>query len=182
MNYKELSDLTTPNLQGEFSLEDADDELRPIASFIRKHTPHNSDISPERIKFFYTDKPKKEAGRYVIGNLVIRPDYERIIKDDYDYVAFVYYKVWKNLDVENKIIQLDKILSGIDMGSLENPKLGKKQADTREYLKSINYFGAAKVLNSSSVVHEACEQIIEEEKEAKRNGGGGKFTRNTEED
>lgn len=171
MNYNELSNLTTPGLPVDFSYEDADDELRPIAQFIKKYTVHNSDIEPSRVKFLYAAKAKKEGGRFILGNLHIRPDHEKMVNDDYDFIVFVYYKVWKNLDIENKVIQLDKILSGIDMGSMENPRISKKQADTREHSPNLNHFGAEKVLNSSYLVHTACEQIADEEKEMKRSGG-----------
>ena len=178
MNYQELSNLTTPVLPPNFDFEDADEELRPIAEFIKKHTTHNEEIMPSRIKFAYSSKAKKEGGRYTLGALIIRQDFEKLIDDNYDYIAFIYYKVWKELDIENKVIQLDKILSCIDTGTMENPKFGKKNTDTREHSSNLNYYGSDKVLNSSSIVHMTCERIAEEEKETKRGSGKQKVSAN----
>ncbi len=171
LNYDEISKLETPGLPTDFSFEDANEELQPIAEFIRKKTIHNEYISPERVKFLYSSKLKKEGGRYVIGSLFKRDDMEKMINDDYDFIVFVSYKVWKELNIENKVIQLDKILSGIDTGTNESPKLAKKMADSKEYIANMRFFGPEKVLNSSEAVHLACERIVEKEKEDKKNPG-----------
>jgi len=157
--------LETPDYAMMSSYEDADGDLRPIANFLKDRSMHNEDIDPSRIKFLYTSKSKKEGGRYVIGSLVLRSDVERFVDDRYDFIAFVFYPVWKELDGENKVIQLDKILSGIDMGTMEKPKVGKQQPDVKEYMGNLNFFGAERVLESSEVVNLACERYIEEQKE-----------------
>lgn len=171
LNYDEISGIETPVFPVDFSFEDADEELQPIADFIRKRTIHNEYIIPSRIKFLYSAKFKKDAGKYVIGNLIKRDDMEKMINDEYDFIVIVSYKVWKELDIANKVIQLDKILCGIDTGTNEDPKLGKKSADSKEYLANMRFFGPENVLNSSEVVHLACTRILEKEKEAKKNGG-----------
>jgi len=167
--YFQLENITTPEFTSLRSFEDADEELLPIANFIKEKTIHNADIETDRIKFLYCDKPKKDGNSYVTGVLMKRNDFEKMINDDYDYIIFVYYKVWKELDIENKVIQLDKILCGIDLGTMESPKLAKKQTDSREYFCNMKYFGAEKVLNSSEAVHLATERMLEKEKEEKRN-------------
>ena len=159
--------LNTPEYGEMGSYEDADDDLRPVAQFLKEKSMHNEDIEPDRIKFLYTTKAKKDGGRYVIGSLVLRSDVERFVDDRYDFIAFVYYPVWKDLDADNKVIQLDKILSGIDMGTTEKPKIGKKQPDIKEHLGNLNFFGAERVLDSSEIVSLACERYIEEQKEQK---------------
>ncbi len=171
LNYSEISSIETPVLPTDFTYDDANEELQPIAEFIKQKTIHNEYIMPGRIKFLYSSKLKKEGGRYTIGSLVKRDDMEKMINDDYDFIVFVSYKIWKELDVENKVIQLDKILSGIDTGTNETPKLTKKQADSKEFVSNMRFFGPEKVLNSSEAVHLACERIVEKEKEAKKNGG-----------
>ena len=56
--FAELDYLKTPEFPtenfGDWEFQDADDELRVIAQFIKEKTPHNSEIDPERIKVLYT--------------------------------------------------------------------------------------------------------------------------------
>lgn len=162
--------LNTPIYAEMGDYEEADDNIRPLASYIKEKTVHNEYIEPERIKFLFTTKIKKDGGRYVLGTLVQRPDYERYIDDKYDFIVFIFYPIWKDLDPKNKIIQLDKILSGIDMGSFENTSLKKKQADSKEYVSNMKFFGPDNVLDSSEAVHLACESFVEREKSEKKNG------------
>lgn len=148
---------------------DADEELSPIARHIKNNTVHNADIETNRIKFLYsTMNPKKEGGRYVLSSLTKRSDIDKMVNDDYDYIITVYYDVWKDLDEANKIIQLDKALCGIDMGTLDKPALKKTTPDTREYNDNLRYYGAETVLDSSEMVDLACQRIFEEKKEKKR--------------
>ena len=174
LDFGPLNKLTTPVLDKNTNSMDADDELRKIAEYIRDRTTHNSLIKPERIKFIYVKKPKKEAGRFIIGELIMRGDYEKMINDDFDYIVPVYYPVWKDLDIENKIIQLDKVLCGIDMGGDgEDEKLGKNQKDTREYSVNMNHFGIEKVIHSSETVHLAMVSAVEKQKELDKNARKG---------
>ncbi len=148
---------------------DADEELSKIAKHIKTSTVHNDSIETNRIKFLYsTMNPKKEGGRYVLSALTKRSDIDKMVNDDYDYIITVFYDVWKDLDVDNKIIQLDKVLCGIDMGTIDKPALKKKPSDTREYNDNLRHYGPEKVLNSSEMVDLACQRIFEEKKEKKR--------------
>ena len=56
--FSELDYLKTPEFPtenfGDWEFQDADDELRVIAEYIKNKTAHNSSIEPERIKFLYT--------------------------------------------------------------------------------------------------------------------------------
>lgn len=166
--YSELENVRTPEIADFSGFMDADEELRPIASYIKRYTQHNSEIEPSRIKFLYHDKPRKEGGRYVCGDLVIRKDYEKMINDTFDYFVMIYYPAWKRLDIQNKVIQLDKILCGVDLGDEKRPKIGVKQKDSREYIENMNHFGPTSVMRSSEAVHLAVESIVEELKESKR--------------
>lgn len=154
----------TPTIPGEWNYEDADDELRPIAAYLKQITQHNEYISPERIKFLYSNKPRKVGGRYVAGYLVARNEVEKLVDDTYDFIAIVYYKAWKEFDIENKTIQLDKILSGIDTDTQK-----KTSPSVMEYIGNLRFFGAETVLNSSEVVDMTVSRIVDEEKEAKKN-------------
>jgi hypothetical protein len=148
---------------------DADEELAIIANHVKNSTVHNADIETNRIKFLYsTLNPKKEGGRYVLTSLTKRSDIDKMVNDDYDYIITVYYDVWKDLDESNKIIQLDKALCGIDMGTLEKPVLKKSTPDTREYNDNLRFYGAEKVLDSSEMVDLACQRISEEKREKKK--------------
>ena len=156
----------TPKLpEGFEGYMDADDELKIIANRIKNATVHNSDIESNRIKFLYcTKNPKKEGGRFVLTSLIKRSDMEKMVNDDFDYIITVYYDVWKDLDSENKTLQLDKALCGIDMGTLDKPQIGKKTTDTREFNDNLRHYGAEKVLNSSEMVDLACQRIMEEKR------------------
>jgi hypothetical protein len=160
----------TPVLPLDFEgFMDADDELLEIANYVKRTTSHNSDIETDRIKFVYdTTSPKKEGGRFVLATLTKRTKLDKVVNDDYDYIVSVFYDVWKDLDNENKVLQLDKALCGIDMGTIEKPILGKKSTDTREFNNNLRHYGADKVLNSSEMVDLACQRILEERKEKKK--------------
>ncbi len=160
--------LETPVYAEMASYEDADEDIRPIAKYIKEKTIHNEYIEPDRIKFLYTTKIKKDGGRYVVGSLIQRSDIEKYVDDRYDFILLLFYPIWKDLDAKNKIIQLDKTLSGIDMGSFENTSLKKKQADSKEYVSNMKFFGPDNVLDSSETVHLACEAFVEQEKEKKK--------------
>ena len=62
-------------------------------------------------------------------------------------------------------MMLDKALCGIDMGNMENQKVGKNPPDSKEYKANMRYYGADKVMNTSDVVDLACRRILEERKE-----------------
>lgn len=171
--FAELDKFTTPNFDavGDWSYQDADDELRAIARFICQKSSHNSDVDPERLKFFYTTKIKKDGGRFVLGSLTMRSDIERMVNDEFDYIVTIYYPVWKDLDSKNKAIQLDKILCGVEILPGKDPAdvvVKKKQTDSREYIENMRFFGPEEVLNSSEIVDLAVQRILEEELEAKR--------------
>jgi len=167
---EELTFGVTPILpQGFEGYMDADEELSLIAEHIKRNTVHNSDIETDRIKFLYsTLNPKKEGGRYILSSLTRRSDIDKMVNDEYDYIITVYYDVWKDLDDSNKIIQLDKALCGIDMGTLDKPTLKKKPSDTREYNDNLKCYGAEVVLNSSEMVDLACQRIFDEKRELKK--------------
>ena len=180
-NYDVLSGVVTPEIQlsivekeflfnGVTRYMDADDELVEIARFIRDKAGHNSDINPERIKYLYTTKAKKDGGRFISGTLSVRGDLEKMVNDEFDYILIVHYKIWKSLDIENKVIQLDKILCGVDV-STEEAK--KSQVDSKEYLANMNFFGADTVLKSSEVINLGMMSIVEKEKEEKQNAKKG---------
>lgn len=166
---KEKSYVTPMLPDGYDGFMDADEELREIAVSIKNKTLHNSDIEVDKIKFLYSTKnPPKRGGRYIMSTLIKRDDIEKMIDDSYDYIITVYYDVWKDLDNENKILQLDKVLCGIDMGTLESPKVGKKSFDTQEYNDNLRHYGPEKVLDSSEMVDLACQRIMEEKRERKK--------------
>ncbi len=171
--FAELNQLTTPNFDhlGEWSYQDADDELRSIAKFISQKTSHNSEVDSDRIKFFYTSKVKKDGGRFVLGNLAMRSDIERMVHNDYDYILCIYYPVWKDLDIKNKVIQLDKILCGVDLAPGKDPAeivVKKRATDSREYIDNMKHFGSEEVLRSSEIVDLATQRIMEEAAEQKK--------------
>jgi len=171
--FAELDKFKTPNFDasGEWSYQDADDELKPIASFIAGKTPHNSEIDPNRIKFLYTTKVKKEGGRFGIGNLSMRSDIERLVNDEFDYIVTIYYPVWKDLDSKNKTIQLDKILCGVELAQGKDAAeilVKKKSTDSREYIENMKHFGSEEVLKSSEVVDLAVQRIMEKAAEDKK--------------
>jgi len=159
----------TPNIQiEEWDFIDADEEMVEIAQFIKEHTPHNMNIEPERIKFFYMNKPKKIGGKFVIGDIAVRPRVERLIENKLDFIVFIHYAVWKELDNENKVMQLDKVLCGADVNTMDADDVKKKATDSREYVENMKHFGSDKILNSSEIVHLTVERMLEEEKEAKK--------------
>ncbi len=92
---------------------------------------------------------------------------EKVVDNTYDYILLVYYRTWKELDVKNKVIQLDKLLCGINVD--EDGKTTKKPPDSREYIKNMNKFGSDDVLKSSELVNMTTERILEEDREAKKN-------------
>ena len=151
---------------------DADDELLEIANHISVEMPHNRDVAPDKIKYLYATKAKKEGGRYTIGQLYPRSELDKMTDDEngksYDYILVVFYKTWKSLDIENKVLQLDKLLCGVQAAE-EKASAKKKQTDSREYLSNMDYFGAPKVINSSKIVELSIESIIEKEKEQAKN-------------
>lgn len=163
--------IDTPQMPEGIGYMDADEELGAMAKRIRDHTPHNYALKVERIKFLYTNKPKKEGGKYSIGELIMRNEKERAIYDAYDYVVIVYYPIWKELDKKNKFIQLDKLLCGVSMDiSKSGTETIKKAAyDSREYTDNMHFWGADNVLRSSEAVHLATTRHIESIKEKKGN-------------
>lgn len=170
--FTELDKLKTPEFPkenfGEWEFQDADDELRGIAEFIKNKTPHNSEIEPGRIKFLYTRKAKKDAGRYIAGFLMARSNMDKMVNDDYDYFIVVYHPVWKDLDSKQKAIQLDKILCGIEIAQgkdMAEVIHKKKPTNSREYIENMRHFGADEVLRSSEIIDLACASAIEKEKE-----------------
>jgi len=176
-NFLSLQNIVTPEIivevqkkdtffSGGSKFLDADDELLPIANWIKTNTQHNSEIKTNRIKYLYTTTAKKDGGRYILGTLSLRTEIEKIINDDFDYILFVHYKSWKELDIENKVIQLDKILCGVNI-DVEN-KAKKQSVDSKEYVSNLHFFGPEKVLNSSEIIDMTVSRIIEQEKEEKK--------------
>jgi hypothetical protein len=170
----ELEKIITPNLDGlepGWEYFDADEELSPFTEIVVKSTGHHTDIEPSRIKFFYTNKPKKDGGRYITGSIVVRDPVERKLNNTLDYFVFIYFPLWAKLDVKNKAIQLDKILCGAEIvpgKDMAEVVLKKKPADSKEYLNNLHYFGADDVLRSSEIVDMAVSQMISEEADRKK--------------
>lgn len=150
---------------------DADEELLQVANWIKSNVSHNQDIKPERIKYLYTTLTKKDGGRFVLGGLILRNEIEKMVNDDFDYILFVHYKTWKELDLNHKVIQLDKILCGISI-DMDN-KIKKNSVDSKEYINNLRYYGAETVLNSSEIIDMTVDRIIEEEKQQKKNAKAG---------
>ena len=146
---------------------DADDELLPIAEFIKSNADHNSDINPTRIKYLYTTLVKKDGGRFVLGGLKPRAEEERMINNEFDYILYIHYKSWKELNIENKVILLDKILCGVDIDL--NNKVKKQAVDIKEYDSNLRCYGVEKALNSSEIISMAIDRIVGEEKEERKN-------------
>lgn len=160
-------DPVTPDMLESIDYMDADDELGPMAERIRDNTPHNDALKVDRIKFLYSNKAKKEGGKYSIGELIVRNEKERAVYDAYDYVLIVYYPTWKELDKTNKFIQLDRLLCGVE---IETNKAGvemvkKSPFNCREYMNNMHFWGPDAVLKSSEIVHLAAERYIENAKE-----------------
>ena len=177
-NYSSLENVTTPEIQvqiidkkvvfaGGTIYSDADDELLKIAEYIKMNNQHNENIIPERIKFLYTTVARKSGGRYKIGDLGLRSELEKMINDEFDYTITIYYKAWKELDIEHKVLQLDKTLCGIKIGDENKTKI--ESVDSKEYRSNMKCYGSDKVLESSEIVDMTIERIVEEEKEQKKN-------------
>jgi len=176
-NYSALQGIGTPEIVVEVREKDAvfaggskyleaDDELRPIADWIKSNVPHNADIKPDRIKYLYTTLVKKDGGKFVLGTLSLRSELEKTVNDDYDYILFVHYKTWKELNIENKVIQLDKILCGVDIDAENNTK--KMSVDSKEYISNLRHYGPEVVLNSTEIVDMTVDRIIGQEKEERK--------------
>lgn len=152
---------------------DADDEMLMIARQIVKENQHNEYVLPERIKFLYSPKPKKDGGRYSLFDLIKRSEIEKMVNDDYDFILTIFYDVWSKLEPEQKVIQLDKALCGIDMGDGEAEKLKKKSPDSKEYVSNMLFYGAEKVMQISEIVDLSCASAMEERKEKEKNAKKG---------
>lgn len=165
-------DAVTPDIdRPEFGFLDADEELQAIAKFIKNKIPYQADVEVERIKFLYCDKPKKDAGKYVVGYLIPRSDMERAVNDAYDYIVCIYHPAWKGLDAKQKVIQLDKILCGIhvEKGLDGSKSVKKQQADLKEFERCIRHFGADEVMKSSEIIDLAVASAKEKQKEDIKN-------------
>jgi hypothetical protein len=166
--YLESLKNSTPKMQDFKGYIDADDELQPIAEKIKFSSKYLTDVDVSRIKFFYTNKPKKSGGNYSIFNLLLRNEVERSIEGAYDYVVTVYSKVWEQLTPIQKVISLDKALCGIDYGNGEEIKLGKASPDCSEFKSNMKQYGAKEVMDTSEIISMTCSRIIEEIKEEKK--------------
>jgi hypothetical protein len=161
---------STPVIQDLQTYMDADDEMLAIAQYIVKHNQHNEYVLPERIKFLYSPKPKKDGGRYSLFDLIKRSEIEKMVNDDFDFILTIFYDVWSKLEPEQKIIQLDKALCGVDMGDGEEvEKLKKKAPDSKEYVSNMYFYGAEKVMRISEVIDLSCASAMEERKEKEKN-------------
>lgn len=173
--FQELDKYKSPEFKkedlGDWEFLDADDELRPIAEFIKQKSSHNSEIEPERIKYIYTSKPKKDGGRFTAGYLVLVDAMVKMINNNFDYIVAVYYPVWKDLDSKNKVIQLDKILCGIQIApgkDMAEVVCKKRQVDSKEYTANMRHYGFDDVLRSSEMIDLATQRALEKELEEKR--------------
>lgn len=161
---------STPVIQGLEDFIDADDEMLEIAEYIKKHNQHNEYIEPKRIKFLYSPKPKKDGSRYILFELTRRTNMEKMINNDFDFILTVFYDVWATLKPEQKIIQLDKALCGIEIDISEaEAKSKKKSPDSKEYVANMLLYGPQKVMEISSMVDMACVSAIETRKEEAKN-------------
>jgi hypothetical protein len=145
---------------------DADDEMQMIAEYIRKHNEHNSYVQPDRIKFLYSPKPKKDGGKFVLTELFKRSDMEKMVNDQYDFIITCFYDVWKKLEPEQKLIVMDKALCGIEV---VEEKTKKKAPDSKEYLNNMHFYGAEKVMRISEQIDLACTTAMEQRKENAKN-------------
>ena len=146
---------------------DADEELLEIANWIKINVLHNADITPNIINYLYTTVVKKDGGRFALGSLSLRSEVEKMVNDDFDYILFVHYKTWKELNIEHKVIQLDKILCGVNV-DIDN-KTKKMSVDSKEYISNLRHYGPENVLNSSEIIDLTANRIIEQEKETRKN-------------
>ena len=172
--FAELDKIETPNFDaaGEWEFQEADEELMAIADFIASKASNGHDIQPDRISYWYTNKVKKDGGKFILGSLTARDELERRKNNDFDYFLSVYYPVWKDLDSKNKAIQLHKILCGFNLTPGKDPAevlVKKNPTDTREYKENIDFFGAEDVLNSSNIINMAVTTILEKAAEDKKN-------------
>jgi hypothetical protein len=168
---------STPVIQELQTYMDADDEMLSIAQYIVKHNQHNEYVLPERIKFLYSPKPKKDGGRYSLFDLIKRSEIEKMVNDEFDFILTIFYDVWAKLEPEQKIIQLDKALCGIDMGDGEEiEKLKKKAPDSKEYVSNMYFYGAEKVMRISEIIDLSCASAMEERKEKEKNAKKAKKT------
>ncbi len=159
---------STPVIQNLESYMDADEEMLLIAKYIIKHNQHNEYVLPERIKFLYSPKPKKEGTRYSLFDLIKRSEIEKMVNEEFDFILTIFYDVWAKLGAEEKIIQLDKALCGIDMGDGESNKTKKKGPDSKEYISNLMFYGADKVMRISEIVDLSCTTAVEERKEREK--------------
>jgi REP element-mobilizing transposase RayT len=164
-------EVNTPNMPDGAHYIDADVELMPMAKRISEQTPHNMEIEADRIKYLYSNKPKKDGSSYVIGQLLVRNEVERAITEDYDYALIIFHPVWKNLNEEQKFIQLDKLLCGvkIDVNKKGEKTIKKNPFDCKEYMNNMAFWGAEKVMRTTEIVQLAIEQYIESKKEDSKN-------------
>lgn len=162
----------TPVIQDLDTYLDADDELQDIASYITKHYQHNEYVDTKRIKFLYSPKPKKDGTNYIIFDLIKRSEIEKMVNDDFDFILTIFYDVWRSLEPEQKIIQLDKALCGVSIDYNEatgDAKTKKKGPDSKEYVANMRTFGADNVMRISEIVSSACEQALEIRKQKEKN-------------
>lgn len=162
---------STPVIKNLETYMDADDEMLEIADYIRKHNQHNEYIEPSRIKFLYAPKPKKDGSRYILFDLHKRSDMDKMINNQFDFILTIFYDVWAILSGEQKIIQLDKALCGVDMNVNEEEAKSKKKApDSKEYVANMLMYGPKTVMEISTLVDMKCISAIEQRKEDAKNG------------
>lgn len=159
---------STPIIKDLEKLYDADDEMLEIAQYIKRHNEHNSSVEVEKIKFLYSPKPKKDGSRYGIFELTKRSELEKMINDEFDFILSVFYDVWSALTPEQKLIQLDRALCGIEI--VDEDKSKKKAPDSKEYVDNMHLYGPEKVMEISNNVDLLCISAIETRKEKKKNG------------
>lgn len=179
MNQQFLKELknSTPIINDLQTYMDADYEILPIAQQIVKENQHNEYVLPERIKYLYSPKPKKDGGRYSLFDLIKRSEIDKMVNDNYDFILTVFYDVWAKLEPEQKVIQLDKALCGIDMGAGEDvEKAKKKSPDSKEYVSNMLFYGADKVMRISEIVDLSCATAMDERKEKEKSTKKGKKT------
>jgi len=161
----------TPGVQGDLeTFIDADDEMRIIAQYIKKNNLHNENIEPDRIKFLYSPKPKKDGGRFVLTDVFKRSDMEKMVNDEFDFIVTAFYDVWKKLDPEQKLIVLDKALCGVEI--VDESKTKKRAPDSKEYLSNMHFYGADNVMKISEIIDMSCASALEQRKENAKNAGG----------
>lgn len=157
----------TPVIAGDLEQYlDADDEMLMIAEYIKKHNQHNEYVEPQRIKFLYSPKPKKDGGKFILTDLFKRSDMEKMVNDQYDFILTCFYDVWKNLAPEQKVIVMDKALCGIE---IVEDKIKKKAPDSKEYLDNMHFYGAEKVMRISEQIDMSCVNAMEQRKENAKN-------------